>query len=769
MRNQSAAPTLPFHLHLGGLVLALALFLAGCSGGDTKDDPAPPATTPVTTSNDVCAVPPAQFTSTVWPSMEARCVICHASGRAAGGSRLLFALGANAAPQNYSALRAYVAGTGDTLLQKSIGLLSHGGGAPYVDANSQPYKDLAALMPTLQQTCVAPMPSVPAQAAGFWSGVSFTDDAKALSSAAILFAGRNPNAGELAAAGNATMLRQTIRGYMQGPAFDRFLDEAGMTQFLTLRVVTRNNNRGLVNADFPALANLAAADQGRFDSSMRREPIELMKFIVNGDRPWTDMVAGNYTVVNGVLAQYLGAQVQGTFTNVADDTEWRQATIPEARLSATREHAGVLSTHAWLDSFPTTATNRNRHRVYVLAKQFLATDVNALAQRPIDDGGRFVMPTVENPACSACHDTIDPIAAGFSNWAENNRFLPFKSGGGKDIALPNSYRSNNYPKDAAGRAFYAEGDNWFRDEKAPGYGGTPMPGGVQGSPTALQWLGQQVAADQRFAMGAVHFWYEAVFGREPLSAPVDQTGPSAAQQLAAYTAQHQEFEEIAARFKAGGYRVKDLLADLVLSRWFRADKATGATASASRALELADLGSANLLLPTQLNLKLAGLTGQAWADFNNPYAGLALNYGDFDGNTRTARAKSFTMMQAVTIDRLVATRSCAIAKADFDKPAASRLLFPNVNLSDTPATGRDAIVQNAIHLHKWLWKQDASATDPEVQRTVKLFEDVWNDRATPSAKTVSCVYTAGNDANYTGRAWAAVLAYMLGDPAFLYE
>jgi hypothetical protein len=742
--------------------LAAAVLLAGCSGGERSGESSQ------ATAAAACAVAPPEFTNKVWPSLESACATCHAAGRVAAGTKLVFTTGAGSELPNYNILRDFVANTGDLVLNKSIGLPSHGGGKPFVDANSQSYKDLAALMPTLRAPCAPAGSQV--QASGFWSGVTLADDAKALASAAVLFAGRNPTAEEYAAvrSGGATALRQTIRSYMQGPAFDRFLEEAGMTHFLTRRVVTRDNNRGLVATDFPMLANLSGTDATRFDSSLRREPIELMKFIVKSDRPWTEMVAGNYTVVNGVLAQYLGAQVDGTFTNPADDNEWLTARVP-SRLGGTREHAGVLSTHAWLDSFPTTATNRNRHRVYVLAKQFLGTDVNALAVRPIDDGGNFRVPVMENPACAACHDTIDPIAAGFQNWAENNRYLPFKSAAGKDIALPRSYRSNNYPKDAAGQSYYREGDNWFRDEKAPGYGSTPMPGGVTGNATALQWLGQQVASDARFAIGAVHFWYEAVFGREPLKSPLENNSPEAAAQLAAYNAQHQEFLEIAARFRAGGYRVKDLLADLVTSRWFRAERASGL--SASRAAELADVGSLNLLTPTQLNVKLAGLVGQPWTEFNNPYAGLALNYGDFNAIDRISRAKSYTMMQAVTIDRLAATRSCALTQADFAKPAATRLLFPNVTLNDTPATpaGRDAIVANVRHLHRWLWKEDAPATDAEVQRTVKLFEDVWADRATPPARSVACAYNNTNDPNYTGRAWAAVLAYMIGDPKFLYE
>ncbi|GAB4465829.1 MAG: hypothetical protein OHK0044_04990 [Burkholderiaceae bacterium] len=760
MRDTDAHRTWTSRTLLG--LLAAAILLAGCTGDDNENNQAE------VSAASACAAAPAEFTNTVWPSLENACATCHAAGRVAAGTRLVFATGAGTEVRNYNVLRDFVAATGDLVLSKSIGVPSHGGGAPFVDTNSQQYRDLAALLPTLRSTCTPAGSQT--QASGFWSGVTYAADTKTLASAAVLFAGRNPTAEEEAAvrSGGSGALRQTILGYMQGPAFDRFLEEAGMTQFLTRRVVARNNNRGLVAADFPALANISGTDATRFDASVRREPIELMKFIVKNDRPWTDMVAGNYTVVNGVLAQYLGAQVEGTFTNAADDNEWLPARVP-SRLGGNREHAGVLSTHAWLDSFPTTATNRNRHRVYIMAKQFLATDITALGMRAVDDSGQFRVPVLENPACTSCHNTMDPIAAGFQNWAANNRYLPFKSAAGKDIALPANYRANNYPRDANNQPYYREGDNWFRDQKEPGYGSTPMPGGFGGSPTALQWLGQQVAADPRFALGAVHFWYEAVFGREPLQAPLANNSPEAAAQLAAYNAQHQEFEEIAARFRAGGYRVKALLADLVTSRWFRAERASGL--NEARAAELADLGSANLLTPTQLNLKLAGLVGQAWTEFNNPYAGLALTYGDFDAIDRLTRAKSYTMMQAVTIDRLASTRSCALAQADFARPAASRLLFPAVTLNDTPATaaGRDAIVANARYLHKWLWKEDAAATDAEVQRTVKLFEDVWANRAAAPARPVACGFNNTNDPNYAGRAWAAVLAYMLGDPKFLYE
>ncbi|MGZ8982281.1 MAG: hypothetical protein ACXW2D_16175, partial [Burkholderiaceae bacterium] len=516
-------------------------------------------------------------------------------------------------------------------------------------------------------------------------------------------------------------------------------------------------------------------ERNRFIASAQREPIELMKYIVNQDKPWTDMVAGKYTMVNAILAQYLSATVTGgTFTDPANDALFLPATLPSVRLGGMREHAGVLSTQAWLSRFPTTATNRNRHRVYMVSKQFLGTDVTALAERPILDGGNFKMPTVENPACSVCHNVIDPMAAGWQNWQENNRFQPFRDSGGKDHALPASYRSNNYPKDANNLAYYKVGDGWFRDQKAPGYGSVEMPGGVTGNATALQWLGQQIAADQRYALGAVDFWFRVVFGREPMKAPLEASTPESAARLAAFNAQNEEFQEIAARFRTdrgnGAHNVKDLLADLLMSKWLRAEAASGL--DARRMIELGQLGDGfNMLNPVHLNRKLTALVGQNFADFNNPYAGFGLNYGNFNGVERTARPGDHTMLQSISMDRLAATRSCSFVQNDFAKAQGARLLFRTVTLADTPGTpaGQAAIQATIQHMHKWLWKDDIPVSDPEVQRTYRLFQAVWADRANAPARPANCAYNNTNDPNYTARSWATVLAYMLGDPQFLFE
>jgi len=729
-----------------------------------------------------CAAAPATFTAKVWPAMSAanNCTSCHSDGGAAGSTALKFAVGGTPL-QNYNILRPYAAYNPEKLLAKVVGGQNHAGGAPFGTSSDQRYKDLVTLTTEMRQACT-PAPISPPVFGQFWKDVEFADNAKVLAKASVLFAGRNPSAAESSAvtAGGTPVLRSTIRGYMTGPAFDRFLEETGDTWFLTAGVVVRGDNRGYEAVDYPSAAavinnanTVPQADRTAFEVATRREPIELMKYIVKNDKPWTDMVAGNYTVVNGVVARFLTSTVTGTFVNPADNMEFLPAQIASQRLGGMREHAGVLSTHAWLDRFPYTATNRNRHRVYIMSKQFLATDVAALAVRPIDDGGSFKVPTVENPACAVCHNVIDPITAGWQNWGERNRFLP-NNVNGKNIALPASYRSNNYPKDAANMAYYRTGDNWFRDMKAPGYGATPMPGDVTGNNTALQWLGQQVAADGRYAKGAVHFWFKALFNRDPLKMPSDPASVQYENQLSAYKAQNTEFEEIAGRFKtnrgSGTYNVRDLITDLVMSNWARAERVKGL--NAGRMVELSDVGGHAMLNPAALNRKLTGLLGSGYAGFNNPFQNAALNYGNFDGGlNRTTRAQELTMMQTMAIDRLVAERSCAIVQADFAKATDMRLLFTAATMNDTPANaaGQAAIQQNIKYLHKALWKDDVPVADAEVLRTYKLFTDVWNDRANAPARSATCVYNNTNDPNYVGRSWAAVIAYMVGDQKFLFE
>jgi hypothetical protein len=211
--------------------------------------------------------------------------------------------------------------------------------------------------------------------------------------------------------------------------------------------------------------------------------------------------------------------------------------------------------------------------------------------------------------------------------------------------------------------------------------------------------------------------------------------------------------------------VRELLFDLLNSQWAKAQALNPSGIGATTT----EVGGLRLLSPSALNRKLVGVVGKGWAEFNNPYKAQGLAYGDFDANFKTNRANSFNMMQQVTLDRMLAKYSCEITKSDMDKKAVVRKLFPKVELATTPVNGSNDILQNIIHLHKVLWKEERTAADAEVQATLALFNSVLANKNGASSSAL-CGYSAGNkDASDTGRAWAAVIAYMLGDFKFLYE
>jgi hypothetical protein len=749
-------------------LLAVVGALSGCGGGDTGSTTATPAATTAST----CATPPQLFTATVWPSMSSTCVVCHRAGAVASGTRLVFAAGGST-EANYGVLRTFAAANGDLLMSKSIGLPTHSGGKPFVDANSQQYKDLASLLPKLKESC-----STEVLATGqFWEGVQFADNVTVLQKASVLFQGRNPTPTESAAVngGGETVLRQTILGYMDnGPTFDAFLTEAGHVQFLVSGVVVFGNNRGLNANDYPPSAtavinnqNPPAGVRARVEQGVRFEPVNIMKYIVKNDRDYREIVTGKYTVLNSITATTLGAEVQGTYMDPANDNELLPAIMPNLRSpNGIREAAGVLVTQSFLDRFPSTDTNAHRHTVSEMSKRFIGLYIPLLASRPLEDGV-FRNAVTDNPGCAVCHDVMDPMAGALQNWAPNNRYRPNGQGAAADI-LPNYYKSTDFMDAPKGGEYYQMGDKWFRDRKTPGYGSTTMPNAYD-NPFAAEWLGAQFAADSRFAKGAVGFFYKVLFQREVLQPVTDPNAPDGAARLAAYNAQQEEFNELAARFAAGGYKVKALLVDLMLSKEARASGISG-TVSAQKATALASIGSGTLLSAGRLNRKAVGVLGSQHQAFANPFAGAALSYSEFDGGVaRLKVAQNFTSSQVTASDGFAVQNACRWVAADFAKPVATRLLFTGVTMADTPANkaGSDKIQATIVELFDKLWNQRVTSTDAEVQRMYNLLVAVYNDRNNMPATQLACQLNTANDPSGMGRAWAIGLIYMVSDQKFL--
>ena len=136
------------------------------------------------------------------------------------------------------------------------------------------------------------------------------------------------------------------------------------------------------------------------------------------------------------------------------------------------------------------------------------------------------------------------------------------------------------------------------------------------SDNSLQWLAQQIVADERFAEAAVKFWWPAIMGSEIAEFPEDATDADFDGQLLAANAQGAELERLADGFRRGfqgspyEHNLKDLLLEIVLSKWFRANVVTDA--DPVRRVALQDAGAKRLLTPEELARKTAAVTGVQW-------------------------------------------------------------------------------------------------------------------------------------------------------------
>ena len=240
---------------------------------------------------------------------------------------------------------------------------------------------------------------------------------------------------------------------------------------------------------------------------------------------------------------------------------------------------------------------------------------------------------------------------------------------------------------------YEEGDSWYRDMLSPGFGAELAPD----PDNSLQWLAQQIVEDERFAEATVKFWWPAIMGSETTDPPEDEADAGFEGQLLAANAQHAEVARLALGFRLGygrrsPYNLKDLLVEMVLSKWFRSEAVPASDPVRSTALH--DAGARRLLTPEELSRKTAALTGFEWGRHirtscwpecdPEPSALTDLNdfrllYGGIDSDGITERARDITSVMAGVAKRHAVRSSCPIvARELYLLPDAERRLFSGV-------------------------------------------------------------------------------------------
>ncbi|MDE0174808.1 MAG: DUF1588 domain-containing protein [Defluviicoccus sp.] len=265
------------------------------------------------------------------------------------------------------------------------------------------------------------------------------------------------------------------------------------------------------------------------------------------------------------------------------------------------------------------------------------------------------------------------------------------------------FEGDGYAKLAVIANGYQEGDTWYRDMRVPGFNGERAPEGED----SLQWLARQIVDDRRFAEATVKFWWPAIMGSEIAEAPEAEDDADFDGLLLAANAQSAEMRRLAHGFREGfiggrTYNLKDLLVEIVLSKWFRADAFDDA--DPVRLVALRHAGARRLLTPEELAQKTAALTGFQWgrhidvgcggdcdARPNDLTGEFRLLYGGIDSDGITERARNITSVMAGVAKRHAVRTSCPVVMREFYLlPDEDRRLFEGLDKDVTPALQFDA-------------------------------------------------------------------------------
>ncbi len=669
--------------------------------------------------------------------VQSKCIYCHVEGGVSGHTRLVLRPSSDDSHEaaNLEVFRGFlesVEGGADLILNKVQGAESHGGGVQLVPGSAD-FANMERFLRALGGSTTSAGLSPEA----LFDGVTMASPTRILRRAALLFAGRLPTPAELEAvrAGSDASLRKAIRGLMEGPGFHDFLIRSANDRLLTDRErpsvlgggVTKFVNfankryelaqQALAEGhEYPRRSPLYRHYERAIHYGMARAPLELIAHVVENDLPYTEILTADYIMANPMAADAYGADTE--FDNPSSAVEFQPSRIvgyyrghrtqvveedpllgrrvvDPGILSTEYPHAGILNTTVFLKRYPTTATNRNRARSRWTYYHFLGVDIEKSAARTTDPDALADTnnPTLNNPACTVCHIPMDPVAGTFQNYGDMGLYR--NKSGGMD-SLPTLYK---YPTDGSVSP-YRRGDTWFRDMREPGFNGQVAPS----ADTSLQWLAEEIVKDERFATAVVKFWWPAIMGVDLEEPPAESTDSGFEARRLAAAAQNLEIAALADAFRAGidggdPWNLKDLLVEIALSPWFRAESVVGE--DGTRAEALRDAGVDRLLSPEELARKTEAITGYVWGRrFSQPFgtgearsrlhdpqgfSGYQLLYGGIDSDGIEARTGDMTPLMAAVAQSHAVEVSCPIVRREFYYwPEGGRLLFDGISSADTP-------------------------------------------------------------------------------------
>jgi hypothetical protein len=376
------------------------------------------------------------------------------------------------------------------------------------------------------------------------------------------------------------------------------------------------------------------------------------------------------------------SRIEGFYPNSSTEVVEEHPNGPSVRIIGPPldfyPHAGLLTDFAFLDRYPTTATNRNRARARWTFYHFLGIDIEKSSLRPLDEASLTDVnnPTMNNPNCTVCHALLDPVAGAFQNWGEFNTF----KGNGEHDTLDNFYKN---PTDGS-QSLYQNGDLWYRDMRSPGLFGTE----ITENYSTLASLAALIVKEESFLEASAKFWWPAIFGREVIERPNDESDQSYAVKYRVYSAQQAAIKAFGQKL-GSNMNAKDMLVEMIMSTWFGASEALNSAYSDDQMT--ANLGNKQLLTPEQLARKTRSLTGVAWRASLHPngvitwpHDQLGVLLGGIDSDAVTSRVTELTPMISTLLQTYSTETACLATLREFSLPIGERKLFSYVEDSTTP-------------------------------------------------------------------------------------
>jgi hypothetical protein len=414
--------------------------------------------------------------------------------------------------------------------------------------------------------------------------------------------------------------------------------EDRLVQLLADRFLTRIDTFPLSHRDYQLDDELEHA----FEVAVGEEPLRLMAHVAVSDLPWSDIVTADYALANGLLRDVWPLES-------AEDTEdWAISHWTDGRPAV-----GILASNGLWWRYATTPFNYNRSRAaavsrLLLCEDYLSRPVTLTSSPTLADEDGTEQAVREDPACLACHLTMDPLAAAFFG------FWWF------DIYDTQELTYYHPEREPYNEVYLGMGTSYF---------GHPVSG--------LAEVGLAVAADPRFRTCAAETVASALW-RRPITV--------------------EDFDHVAhlrGLFEDGDLRLKVLLAAVVDTDEYQADAPLEGDD---------DLGAVTirLITPSQLKTALQDLTGFSWTtagfeQLGNDDLGYRTMAGGVDGTSVTSPQLGPSLSQALVARRYAeAAASYAVTRELLDDETES--LLPGVGLESVPG---DAVFDDALGALVW--------------------------------------------------------------------